>query len=214
MASRIYTQMFEEHPFIMLAIINGILSVTGDSCAQILGGVSMSWDGYRTLRYLIFGAGIAPLAAMWNLIRQFDFEPFGDTKHHRRTSSGVQSDAVGPTVQPPPPNPAAALEGINLYLLAKRLAVDQIFMAPISFVIFFVAMGLMEGLGPAAIYYKTTNNLIPILWSNWKVWPLIQTVTFLYIPLKYRVPSGGVCGVLWTIYLSIFNAASSAKAAP
>lgn len=39
-----------------------------------------------------------------------------------------------------------------------------------------------------------------------QVWPIIQIVMFLYVPLKYRVPLAGVCNVLWTIWLSWQNA--------
>ncbi|KAM0749331.1 hypothetical protein T439DRAFT_290643, partial [Meredithblackwellia eburnea MCA 4105] len=214
-------------------IINGTLSSVGDCCAQTMF-VSLSCLPAQTLRFLIFGSGIGPLAGMWNRYLEHNFPirevvvrdavaldyvkidstpkmtqteiPITDVKH-RRTASGR---LIEPLVLVEPA--AVPLPNISPYLLAKRLAMDQIFMAPISFIVFLLAMGIMEGLWPKQIWDKITLNLIPILLTNWKIWPLIQVVTFLYIPLKFRVPTAGIFGVMWTIYLSWQTANSAAKA--
>lgn len=39
-----------------------------------------------------------------------------------------------------------------------------------------------------------------------QVWPFVQCVMFLYVPLQYRVPLAGVVNVAWTVYLSWENA--------
>lgn len=74
--------------------------------------------------------------------------------------------------------------------------------APISFIVFLVAMGLMEFKSPSQIWLKIQRAFFAILWTNYKVWPFIQVVMFLYVPLKYRVPLSGCINVLWTVYLS------------
>ena len=86
-------------------------------------------------------------------------------------------------------------------------------------------MGMMEFLTPSEIYLKVENALWPILLTNWKVrsplsplsfalawaaaddvslqvWPFVQAVMFLYVPLVYRVPLSGVVNLVWTIFLS------------
>lgn len=89
-------------------------------------------------------------------------------------------------------------------------------------------MGLMEFRTPATILARIRNALIPILLTNYKVcllsfgqtrtepesdpqilaqvWPFVQCVMFLYVPLQYRVPLSGVVRVAWTVYLSWENA--------
>jgi len=93
-------------------------------------------------------------------------------------------------------------------------------------------MGMMEFLTPSEIYLKVENALWPILLTNWKVrsplsplsfalawaaaddvslqvWPFVQAVMFLYVPLVYRVPLSGVVNLVWTIFLSWETARSA-----
>lgn len=116
-----------------------------------------------------------------------------------------------------------AVPSVDKVVLARRVGVDQIIMcgaaeppslsslrpltrparrAPISFIVFLVAMGLMELKSPSQIWLKIQSAFFAILWTNYKVWPFIQVVMFLYVPLKYRVPLSGCINVLWTVYLS------------
>ncbi|KAK4703962.1 hypothetical protein P7C70_g2249, partial [Phenoliferia sp. Uapishka_3] len=62
-------------------------------------------------------------------IRQ-SFEGFGDNKQHRRTGSGVLSDLNHAQLLQPAATPTTSmgLPAVSPFLLAKRLAVDQIFM--------------------------------------------------------------------------------------
>lgn len=59
--------------------------------------------------------------------QSFEFQNFGDSKHHRRTSSSMASD-VGLVPPPAPITTAGGFKGISPFLMTKRLAVDQIFM--------------------------------------------------------------------------------------
>lgn len=45
--------------------------------------------------------------------------------------------------------------------------------------------------------------------ANWQLWPLVQTVNFRFMPLRYRVPFTGAVGIAWQVFLSILNAAGS-----
>lgn len=47
----------------------------------------------------------------------------------------------------------------------------------------------------------------PALISNWQVWPLIQMVNFSLVPLRFRVPFTSMCGIGWTLYLSLLASA-------
>lgn len=42
-----------------------------------------------------------------------------------------------------------------------------------------------------------------------QVWPFVQAVMFLYVPLVYRVPLSGVVNLVWTIFLSWETARSA-----
>ncbi|BGP55910.1 hypothetical protein JCM8202_005252 [Rhodotorula sphaerocarpa] len=254
-----HTWLFETHPQAGVATIYGSLNAVGDTCAQVFFS-DATYDPLRTLRFFIFGFGIAPLALLWNtyLERQYPLRPSTDAdlnlpppssepeyvplesikvdaapaadspKLHRRTASTVSTshDDLGMGVagaKTPmlngngsagnvldPGTEPAKVPPVDKIVLLRRIAADQVVMAPISFVVFLVCMGLMELRTPMAIAARIRTALIPILLTNYKVWPFVQCVMFLYVPLQYRVPLSGVVNVAWTIYLSWENARTPA----
>ncbi|GAA6055498.1 hypothetical protein JCM3770_006288 [Rhodotorula araucariae] len=224
--------LFEKYPNLGTSVIYGSLNAIADTCAQLFFSGGTSYDPYRTLRFLLFGMGIAPLAVMWNtyLERQYPLraavsDPLGEPvplagitidpmhapspKVHRRTSSQVShagqrspDPAAEPMLGAASPGSTSSVPPVDRIVLMRRVAMDQIVMAPISFIVFLVCMGMMEFRTPSEIFIKVENALWPILVTNWKVWPFVQTVMFLYIPLVYRVPLSGVVNLVWTIFLS------------
>merc|ERR1712093_140351 len=189
--------LFEKYPNLGTSVIYGSLNAIADICAQLFFSSGSFYNPYRTLRFLLFGMGIAPLAVMWNTYLERTYP-------------------LRPSVEDPLALPVQ-LEGITIDKMRevssprvhRRVAMDQIVMAPISFIVFLVCMGMMEFLTPSEIYLKVENALWPILLTNWKVWPFVQAVMFLYVPLVYRVPLSGVVNLVWTIFLSWETARSA-----
>nr|XP_019009509.1 uncharacterized protein I206_06158 [Kwoniella pini CBS 10737]OCF48290.1 hypothetical protein I206_06158 [Kwoniella pini CBS 10737] len=95
--------------------------------------------------------------------------------------------------------------------LAKRVAADQLIMAPFGLTLFITSMGIMEGRDWQGISDKFSDMYMPALIANWKVWPLIQTINFKLMPIQYRVPFQSTCGIAWTLYLSLLNAKDDAS---
>ncbi|BGP17451.1 hypothetical protein JCM10213_003266 [Rhodosporidiobolus nylandii] len=93
--------------------------------------------------------------------------------------------------------------GVSVAQLAKRVAADQLGMAPVSLVIFLLSMSLLEGLDGEQMKQKLRDNYWPILSVNWQVWPILQLINFRFVPLQYRVPFGSICGIVWTCFLSM-----------
>jgi len=180
--SRFYQQSFETHPYRTLALTNGVLNGIGDAVAQIsqrfLEGESRTYDPARTLRFFCFGFGLGPFIGRWHLFLENTF-------------------------------PLRVLQGtgkVSLKALSKRVAADQLLIAPVGLIIFMGSMGVMEGRSREQIRQKYSDIFKPALVANWKVWPLAQLINFRYMPLPYRVPFQSTCSVFWTLYLSILNA--------
>ncbi|KAF8971559.1 hypothetical protein BDZ97DRAFT_1914023 [Flammula alnicola] len=95
---------------------------------------------------------------------------------------------------------------VNLKALWKRVACDQLVMAPIGLGLFLGSMGVMEARSPRQIGERFKDLYRTALLANWRVWPVAQLFNFRYTPLPYRVPFSQACGVFWTLYLSILNA--------
>ncbi|OBZ79660.1 Protein SYM1 [Grifola frondosa] len=185
--ARVYQQSFQSHPYGTLAITNGAFNALGDVVAQLTQNIieprderhnRPRYDFPRTLRFFAFGLAMGPLIGRWNfsLERNFPLRFAGK-------------------------NPGK----VSVPALSKRVAADQLLMAPIGLALFIGSMGLMEGRDSMHIQTKYKDLYKPALIANWQVWPVAQLINFRFMPLPYRVPFQSTCGVFWTLYLSILN---------
>jgi len=182
---RIYQQSFETHPNATLAFIGGALNALGDCFAQLSQNLlairnheaRSGYDIPRTLRFFAFGFTISPLLGRWNHFLERAF-PLRSIKGSSR---------------------------VSFRALGKRVAADQVIMAPLGLAIFIGSMGAMEGRDAKHILQRYADLYEPTVLANWKVWPVAQFVNFRYMPLPYRVPFQSTCGVFWTVYLSLVN---------
>lgn len=92
---------------------------------------------------------------------------------------------------------------VRFWGLTKRLLLDQLLMAPLYTFLFIFITGWFEGLSVHEIKERLGQLYWYILTANWKIWPLIQVINFNFMPLQFRVPWQGSCGVLWTVFLSL-----------
>ena len=49
-----------------------------------------------------------------------------------------------------------------------------------------------------------TQDLLPILFAGQKLWPAVSIVSFTLVPLEYRTMFGGIVGIGWNVFLSLF----------
>ncbi|KAI0786034.1 hypothetical protein C8Q75DRAFT_299481 [Abortiporus biennis] len=181
--ARAYQQSFDSHPYGTLAVTNGALNALGDTVAQLTENLQPQqarnerrpYDFVRTLRFFAFGFGMGPLIGRWNFFLERHFP--------LRRSTG----------------------NVSIPQLTKRVASDQLFMAPIGLALFLGSMGIMEGRDVPHIRGKYNDLYVPLLITNWQVWPIAQLINFRFMPLAYRIPFQSTCGVFWTLYLSIAN---------
>ncbi|KAI0803069.1 hypothetical protein BC629DRAFT_92946 [Irpex lacteus] len=195
--ARAYQQSFETHPYGTLALTNGALNALGDVVAQITQNLIQpptrhgnddddhrpNFDYTRTARFFAFGAAMGPVIGRWNFFLE---------RHFPLRKSFVFKGQLQES-------------NVSMKALGKRVAADQLLMAPVGLVLFLGSMGIMEGRDKQHIKKKYSELYGPLLVANWKVWPLAQLVNFRFMPLAYRVPFQSTCGVFWTLYLSIAN---------
>lgn len=161
-----------------------------------------------------FNAG--PLIGRWNkfLEARFPLRSLTSQSTFSPLSSGVQfgaassaSGSVGVHI--------GALPRVSGFAVAKRVAADQLLMAPVGLGLFLGSMGYMEAHAEGAnagahVTHKFRDLYGSALAANWQVWPLAQVVNFRYMPLAYRVPFQATCGIFWNLYLSLLNARGNA----
>lgn len=188
--ARVYQQSFAAHPYTTLSLTNGALNALGDVVAQLTqdiiqppkrDDVRVPYDINRTARFFAFGLALGPLIGRWNLLLE---------KHLPLRALPTRIGHQGK---------------VSLRALGKRVAADQLIMAPIGLALFLGSMGIMEGRNKLHIQEKYRDLYKPLILANWQVWPVAQLINFRFMPLAYRVPFQSTCGVFWTLYLSITN---------
>ncbi|GAA5890128.1 hypothetical protein JCM6882_009236 [Rhodosporidiobolus microsporus] len=229
---RVYSRSFERSPYLTLCVANGVLSSIGDVTAQMLplalGAGPVAFDPSRTLRFLVFGASMGPLGGAWNKFLEVNFPLRPIPAHGRIPAIPTKVKVEDPPEFPIPglkgqlpkgarleraggaggkgekSGPGVMQEevGVSVVQLAKRVAADQLGLAPVSLLIFLLSMSVLEGLDDEETKQKIKDNYWAILSVNWQVWPILQLINFRYVPLPYRVPFGSICGIAWTCFLS------------
>lgn len=212
-ATRAYQQSFDSRPYTTLAITNGFLSAVGDyvaQVAQILGTKPTNhedvprYDIQRTLRFFTFGFAMGPVIGRWNKFLETRFPlRVPTTQSFSPLSGGVQFGRTAPAA--PLYSPIGQMPRTSGVAVAKRVAADQLIMAPIGLALFIGSMGTLEGQDLPHIKRKFKDMYSSTLMANWQVWPLAQIVNFRYMPLPARVPFQATCGIFWNLYLSLLN---------
>ncbi|TFK41378.1 hypothetical protein BDQ12DRAFT_626793 [Crucibulum laeve] len=194
--ARAYQLSFDARPHSTLAVTGGCLNALGDFVAQVSSNVvclgreehekRQPYDYVRTMRFFAFGVMISPMMGRWNTFLE----------HRFPLRSTLASGGKGK---------------VSFKALSKRVAADQLMMAPVGLGLFLGSMGMMEGRSRRQISEKFRDLYPTAILANWKVWPAAQFVNFRFMPLPYRVPFSQTCGVFWTLYLSILNAKEDDK---
>lgn len=93
----------------------------------------------------------------------------------------------------------------------KMVAVDQLVFAPVFPPFFLGVMGLMKGDSFSVIKQKIQKDYLDILTSCWSVWPGVQFVNFLLVPISHRVLFNNTIALGWDTYLAWKADASKQK---
>lgn len=201
-------------------------------------GMQMAFDLERTSRFAMFGASMGPLGGAWNKFLEVNFPLRIPQKQQAVPMQKVKIDDIIPGLEKELPKNARLERGgiapgagggnpggaaaqpsgfgptveapVSVAQLAKRVAADQLGMAPISLFIFLFSMSLLEGLNGDETRERFKNQYFAILFVNWQIWPLFQLFNFSRVPLRYRVPVGSIAGIAWTCFLSFKTQQKSA----
>lgn len=84
----------------------------------------------------------------------------------------------------------------------KMMAVDQGLFTPIFVPGFLAVTGAVHQQSLAEIIETVKRDTVPLLMTNWMVWPATQFINFNYVPLAYRILFASGVALFWNIYLS------------
>lgn len=101
-----------------------------------------------------------------------------------------------------------------------KVVIDQSFAAPLYIYTFYTLTNTIQrlySLYPTTslheILYQVHNKalymLLPTMYQHWKLWPIVHTLNFYYIPLPHRVLIQNTILIGWSGYLSYLNSSNS-----
>jgi len=171
-----YLEQLERNPVMTKAVTAAVTSVISDVLAQALQGRSITdLDLTSTRNQALIGFFIrGPFVHYWYLILEHLFAQagFGSKK-------SAQSTPV---------------------VLAK-VAVDQLTFSPLYNLFYFYVIGTMEGRSLDNIHDAIGRDFIPLMMTNYKVWPLVNILNFKYVPPQLRVLFGNIVSIFWMTYV-------------
>ncbi|CAH0483082.1 unnamed protein product [Peronospora belbahrii] len=94
------------------------------------------------------------------------------------------------------------IQGNSTAAIIKKIAADQLVLAPPLALAFFTYAGSAEGKPLRDTVQSAVTKFRPTLAVNWAVWPLVHVGTFGFVPLQYRVLYINLANVGWSAFLS------------
>lgn len=88
------------------------------------------------------------------------------------------------------------------FLGLKKMALDQIPFAPVFLLSIITLINTMEGLSFQETKEQLRLKYKDILFANWKVWPIVQTINFYFVPYTHQVAVAQFVAIFWNTYLS------------
>ncbi|CAH3181360.1 unnamed protein product [Porites lobata] len=144
----------------------------------------LSWTHKRLL--LVFALGV--LVAAGDLITQQFAEQRGTNHDFRRTARmGVVGLVIGPVLRSWYLTLERIVPGTAKTAGFKKMLLDQSLFAPVMICFFFSVSETLAGKRPHEIKEMLQERYVQTLITNYKIWPLAQTLNFTFVPIQHRV---------------------------
>uniref|UniRef100_A0A6U1IUE3 Peroxisomal membrane protein MPV17 n=1 Tax=Bigelowiella natans TaxID=227086 RepID=A0A6U1IUE3_BIGNA len=95
----------------------------------------------------------------------------------------------------------AGYDHARLSTVLKKMLVTQGVFSPLFLFLYLTSLRMLQGkeLGAALAY---TRKIFPaVLTANLKFWPVVDLLSFSFVPNEYRVLFANLAGLIWTVYL-------------
>ena len=99
-------------------------------------------------------------------------------------------------------------KGNDLRALGKKLLFTQTVFSLVSIASFYIFVSRMEGKDLEGTKDELKAKLLPTLYTNWKVWPLLQLINFALVPPQLQVLYVNFMQLWWNVYLSFMKNSS------
>jgi len=171
-----YLEQLDKNPVVTKALTAAFTSVISDVLAQYLLGAPLTNLNYTSIRnqFLIGLFVRGPLVHYWYLIMDEIFARLGYGSKKAANSFPV---------------------------VVAKVFLDQSTFSPLFNLLYFYVIGMLEGRSLPYIHDKISREFLMVMMMNYKVWPLVNILSFKYVPSNLRVLFGNIIGIFWTAYV-------------
>lgn len=192
--SSLYRQELQKDPLKTKVITGIFLAVVGDALAQ-----SRQPEPYNVDR----AASFAIFDGCYRAVQQFTYPPMMKLCSGKFITSLLA--AAG----------AASVSADQVHLLAsvEQTLVSQLVIIPtLYYPVFYAITGAVQGLTVEETVQRAKDTFVPLMKRNLQFWIPVQFFAFAFVEENLQIPILIVCGLVWTIILSI--SAGAAKTLP
>lgn len=90
---------------------------------------------------------------------------------------------------------------LRVKLALYKMLFDQFVWSPIGTFMFIFVASVVDSKNFS--FRKVFRDYFRFLFDSYKIWPIIQTINFLFIPLELRVIFTSIASVLWNTYVKM-----------
>jgi hypothetical protein len=94
------------------------------------------------------------------------------------------------------------IPGVGAGVIAKRVACDQLFFAPLFIPAFVTSLKLLEGSSISKALKEVKDSFVDMYTSNLLLWVPAMAFNFAFTPAKYQVLFSNCVGFIWNTWLS------------
>ncbi|OQE21033.1 hypothetical protein PENSTE_c012G08513 [Penicillium steckii] len=177
---------------IQSALLKVAANITAQTLSQWGAETTLGIDWARVLEFALFGLISAPLISFWQQVLEETFP----------TQNGPIEP--NPHAQPPTQKPSQRYQ-TNWPNVIFKLVLDQTNGLCFTNIIFITCTTGARVQSIGLLFHEIETRILGILKAGWKIWPVVAFVSFLWVPLQWRVIVTSLVGFGWNIILSFLS---------
>ena len=159
---------------------------------------AQGWTAYRTnslssidmttfFHFMLLSALVTPPNYLWQKFLEDTFPTNGKPAAEQEKKSDEKP----------------AKEQLSIKNTVIKFFLDQTFGCWVNTLIFILLMGLLKGRTSADITWTIQHDFWNMVFSSYKLWPLICILNLVVVPFDYRMLVGNTAGFGWGVYVSL-----------
>ena len=151
----------------------------------------------------LFVCFLGVLVAIGDVVTQQCVEKKGITHNFTRTARmGVVGLIIGPVFRTWYLTLDRLVPGAAKTAGFKKMLLDQALFAPCMICFFFGVTETLAGKKPSEIKEMLQERYLETMVTNYKIWPLAQTINFTFVPIQHQVGFVQIVAIFWNAYMS------------